>query len=180
MKKTYKTEGIVLKHINFGEADRILTVFTKHYGKVKAMAKGVRRVTSRKGGNLETFNQVTLFFVKGKNIDIVTEATAINTFSGLRNGLFETGLAFYFCELVDKLTPESQANQNVFELLVESLGKIGKTKPIVLVRNFEEELLKELGFGVPLSLKSHQGSLKDYIETITEKEIKTPKVLKRL
>ena len=61
MRRTYKTEGIILKRINFGEADRILTSYTKHFGKISLLAKGVRKITSRKGGNIELFNQTVLF-----------------------------------------------------------------------------------------------------------------------
>jgi DNA repair protein RecO (recombination protein O) len=180
MSRTYKTEAIILKRLNLGEADRILTAYTKHYGKIKALAKGVRKIASRKGGNVESFNHVTLFLAKGKNLDIVTEATAMATFSHLRKDLLKVGLAFYFCELVDKLTPEGQANRRVFELLKDTLGKIGKIKPLNLVRGFEEALLDELGFGVPASVRALPKSLVSYIESITEREIKTPSVIKKL
>jgi len=65
--KSYKAEGIVIKRKNFGEADRILTVFTKKYGKIKVLAKGVRRITSRRGPNVELFNQVELVLHQGRN-----------------------------------------------------------------------------------------------------------------
>ena len=70
--------------------------------------------------------------------------------------------------------------QNVFLILLNSLKKIGQVRPIVVVRSFEESLLDELGFGVPSEYQPIKGSLKNYIETITEREIKTPKVLKKL
>ena len=180
MSRTYKTEGIVLKSINYGEADRILTVYTRHHGKVRAIAKGVRRLTSRKGGNLESFNQVTLFFARGKNLDLVPEATALNTFDFLRNNLLRSGLAYYLAELVDRLTPDYQPNQQVYYLLLDSLKKINKLTPLKLVRGFEEALLDELGFGVPEDVRKSKGSLKHYIEQVTEREIQSPKVLKRL
>lgn len=180
MERTYKTEGIILKRANFGEADRILTIYTKHYGKIRALAKGVRKVTSRKGGNVEAFNHVSLFLAQGKNLDIVSEAQVINSFKSWRKDLLKVGLAFYFCELVDKLTPDGQANQAVFELLRGSLAQIGKGRASELVRRFEEDLLEELGFGVPEELKKSPGSLKAYIETITERKITTPKILRKL
>jgi len=78
--RSYKTEGIVLKRINYGEADRILTIYTKRHGKIRAIAKGVRKLTSRKAGSLELFNNVVLFLVKGKNLDIITEAQTVDLF----------------------------------------------------------------------------------------------------
>lgn len=177
--RTYKTEGIILKRINFGEADRLLTIYTKHLGKISALAKGVRRVTSRKGGNVEVFNQVSLFLAKGKNLDLVTEAQVINAFKIWRQDLKKVGLAYYFCELVDKLTPSRQANQAVFSLLRDFLEKIGRQEGWGIVREFEEVLLKELGFGVPEAFRRTPGSLKGYIEEIIEKKIKTPKIIRQ-
>lgn len=176
----YKTEGIILKRTDFGEADRILTIYTKHYGKIKALAKGVRKIASRKGGNVELFNHVSLFLAQGKNLDIVSEAEVINPFKSWRKDLKKIGLAFYFCELVDKLTPEAQANQVVFELLREYLEKISHENESGLARSFEEKLLEELGFGVPEALKKSPGSLKSYIESIIEKKINSPKILRDL
>jgi len=177
---SYKTEGIILKRTNYGEADRILTIFTKHYGKIKTIAKGIRKLTSRKAGSLELFNHVTLFLIKGKNLPLLTEVQTINLFKNWRKDLARIGVAYYFCELVDKLTPEEQENSSVFELLRDYLEKIATKKNLnFLVREFEEKLLKELGFGIPEIWQEKQGSLKNYIESIIEKKINSPKILKR-
>lgn len=168
MSRTYKTEGIVIKRVNFGEADRILTIFTKHYGKIKAIAKGVRRVKSRKGGNLELFNQVILFLSEGKNWDIITEAEAINSFENLRKNLTFVGRAFQIAEVVDRLTAEREESRKVFELLIEALS--GKKN----VKEFEIELLRELGFGLPRDLS--EKSVVHFIESIIEKRLKSKKI----
>lgn len=178
--KTYKTEGIILKRINLGEADRILTIYSKHYGKIKALAKGVRKIASRKGGNVETFNQVSLFLAQGKNLDIITEAEVVNSFKTWRQDLRKVGIAFYFCELVDQLTAENQTNQAVFSLLVDYLKKISQKADLELIRGFEENLLQELGFGPPESLKKSSGSLIKYLETITERKINSLRILRNL
>lgn len=171
MGRTRKTEGIILKRSNYGEADRILTIFTKHYGKIKALAKGVRRITSRRGGNVELFNQAVIFLHQGRNFAILTEAQVVNSFKVWRKDLKKVAVAYYFAELVDKLTPEEQPNQAVFRLLSNYLEKIATASLPELTRGFEEALLKELGFGVPEKLKKQPGSLKTYIESIIEKEI---------
>ncbi len=178
--RTYKTEGIILKRINYGEADRILTIYSKHYGKIRAIAKGVRKLTSRKAGSLEVFNDTILFLVKGKNLDIVSEAQLVNLFKSWRKNLVRVGVAYYFCELIDKLTPDEQPNQAVFELLKNSLSKIDKSQLSELVRSFEESLLQELGFGVPEEIRKNTGSLKPYIETIIEKKINSSEILKKI
>ena len=176
--KTYKTEGIILKRTNYGEADRILTIFTKHYGKIRVMAKGVRKLSSRKAGSLELFNQSLLFLVKGKNMDLITEAGVVNLFKNWRKDLSKVALAYYFCELVDKLTPDNQPHPLVFELLRQAFLKLGVLPGSRLVREFEEKLLNELGFGVPKVLQKTQGSLKSYIESIIEKHLNSPKILR--
>ena len=178
MIRTRKTEGIILKRTNYGEADRILTIYSKHFGKIRVVAKGARRITSRKAGSLESFNHVVLVLAKGKNLDIISEVQTINTFRSWRKNLLKVGIAWYLCELVDKLTPEEQENRQVFSLLRDWLAKIGYLNPSRLVRGFEEELLVELGFGVPEKLKGASGSLKSYIETIIEKKITTPKIFR--
>lgn len=180
MGRTYKTEGIILKRINYGEADRILTIYTKHYGKIKALAKGVRRITSRRGGNVELFNQTVLFLHKGRNLDILQEAQVISSFKDWRKNLKKVSTAYYFSELVDKLTPEAQANQQVFTLLERFLTKIGTASLPELTRSFEEALLRELGFGVPKELKKNSQSLKDYIESITEKKLNSQEIGKEI
>ncbi len=180
MGKTYRTEGVILKRINIGEADRILTIFTKHYGKIKAIAKGVRKITSRRGGNVEVFNHVALFLSRGRNFDLLSEAQVLNSYKNWRQDLKKVGVAYYFCELVDRLTPEGQENRAVFELLKDSLAEIGQERLLELVRGFEEQLLNELGFGVPEALQNRSESLKNYIETIIEAKIKSPKILRRL
>jgi len=177
---SFKTEGIILKRTNYGEADRILTIYTKNHGKIRALAKGVRKLQSRKAGSLELFNHAILFLIKGKNLDLVTEAQSLNLFKSWRKNLIKVGIAYYLCELVDKLTPDNQPHEAVFELLKETLKKIGQKENKILVREFEENLLHELGFGVPQILKQTQGSLKSYIESIIEKKLNSPKILKQL
>lgn len=180
MGRTYKTEGIILKRTNYGEADRILTIYTKHYGKIRVLAKGVRRITSRRGGNVELFNQAVIFLSQGKNLDSLQEAQVVNSFKSWRNDLKKVVVAYYFCELVDKLTPEGQANPKVFQLLSRFLGKIATASLPELRRSFEELLLQELGFGVPYELKKTRGSLKNYIESIIEKKLNSSDIIKEL
>jgi len=180
MHHSFKTEGIILKRMNYGEADRILTIYTSHHGKIRAMAKGVRKLQSRKAGSLELFNHSVLFLIKGKNLDLITEAQAINLFKSWRKNLIKVGIAYYLCELVDKLTPDNQPHEAVFELLKETFKKIGLKENKILVREFEEKLLNELGFGVPEVLRQTQGSLKTYVESIIEKKLNSPKILRQL
>jgi len=172
MHGAYKTEGIILKRMSFGEADKILTIYTKHYGKIRAVAKGIRKIKSRKGGNVELFNQSIVFLIRGRNLDILTEAQVINSFKAWRHNLEMVVLAYYFCELVDKLTPDGQANGYLYDILRSFLGKIGQEGYLGgLARSFEEKVLIELGFGIPQALRGKEESLKSYIEEVSERKL---------
>ena len=174
---SYKTEGVILKRSNYGEADRILTIFTKHYGKIKAIAKGVRKITSRKGGNVELFNHCVLFLAKGKNLDIVTEVQVINSFSRLGGGLEKAAVAFYLVELVDRLTPDGQVSRQVFDLLVGALSGLqaADNKRQDITQDFEVRLLSLLGFW---SDTVDTKNVKGYIEEIIERKLRSPGAFK--
>jgi len=168
--RNYRTEGIILKRLNLGETDRILTIFSKYHGKIKAIAKGVRRLKSRKGGSLELFNHVSLYLAEGKNFDIITDVEIINNFIKQRQGLKWIAGAFQIAEAIDKLTAEKQSNRQAFELLKKALSS--SYQDIVL--KFEIELLKELGFGLPKNLSST--SVENFIESIIEKKLNSKKI----
>lgn len=180
---TYKSEGIVLKRTNFGEADKIVTVYSKHYGKITLLAKGIRRMTSRKRGSLEVFNQVSFFAVKGKGMDIITETELTESFSSWRKNLQKVACAYQLCEMVDKLTAEGSEQENVFELLAEHLGKLNslnvKNKSFYL-GSFGLELLKILGYWpkdkpVPKNFRTSF-----FIEEIIEKDLKAKNFLAKI
>lgn len=180
MIRSFKTEGIILKRINYGEADRILTIFTKHSGKISAIAKGVRRTTSRKGGNLELFNQVRIFVAKGKNLDIVTEAEMINSFKEWRGDLKKVAVAYQLCELVDKLSAEGVENDEVYDLLINSFLNLSPaTNHQSLITNFELSLLQYLGFW-PRGRAIGNLDLDGYIEDLINRKLYAKKFLSRV
>lgn len=176
--RTYKTEGIILKRSNFGEADRILTVFTRHYGKIKVLAKGVRRIKSRRGPNVELFNWVILFLTRGKNFDLLSEAEIKNSFSSLKGDLRKVAFTYYFCELVDGLCPEKQENRRAFDLLTKTLQDLttaDQRSAASILADFELELIQELGYWPKNKLPPFD--LEIFIEQILEKRLKSPKFL---
>ena len=144
--RAFKTEGIVLKRRNFGEADRILTVFTLVYGKISVLAKGVRRITSKRAGNVELLNRVSMYLHQGKGMPILTEALSLNTFQKLKADLTLSTYAYHILELVDKLTAENQENGKLYAELIEVLKRLEKNPRQVLVRAFEAKLLSNQGF----------------------------------
>lgn len=178
---SYKTEGIVLKRINFGEADKIITLFTKHHGKVVCLAKGVRRLTSRKRGNLEIFSRVKFFAVRGKSMDIVTETELIESFSDWRGDLKKVTVAYQLCEIVDKLTAEKSEQEEVFTLLSSYLGKLEQAENYEsYVDYFGGNILKILGYWPRTKPFPRDFSVSGYIEEISERELKSKKFFRNL
>lgn len=179
MNRSYKTFGIVLKQKNFGEADRLLTLFTKHYGKISLLAKGVRKLTSRKRGHLELFSQAKIVCAKGKNLDLILEAETINNFSHLRQNLNRVRIAYLFCELVNELTAENQEHEDVYDLLLSYFTQLDSTNASKdLIFNFEKSLLEILGFGLPAGASAKAGCqvLEAYISSLTEKPLNSKKI----
>lgn len=144
--KAFKTEGVILKRRDFGEADRILTLFSLKEGKITVLAKGVRKVTSRRAGNIELLNRVIVYLHKGRDFYLLTEAESIETFRPLKENLTLSTYAYHLIELVDKLTAENQENRNVYNDLVEVLERLSKKPRQILVRAFEVKTLFNLGF----------------------------------
>lgn len=144
--RDFKTEGIILKRRNFGEADRILTVFTLARGKISIIAKGVRRITSRRAGNVELLNRVQMHLYKAKGLPILTEAESLDTFQKIKEDLILSTYAYHIIELVDKLTAENQENRMLYEHLVNILQRIERKPRQILVRAFEAKTLSYLGF----------------------------------
>jgi|SRR3989344_1874782 len=142
----FKTEGIILKRKNFGEADRILTVFTQSRGKISIVAKGVRRITSRRAGNVELLNRVVMFLYQGQGMPILTEAEGIESFEKLKSDLALSTVAFHIIELVDKLSAENQENRVLYEHLVNVLKRLEKNPRQIFIRAFEAKILTNLGF----------------------------------
>ncbi|QQG43437.1 MAG: DNA repair protein RecO [Candidatus Daviesbacteria bacterium] len=143
---SFKTEGIILKRRNFGEADRILTVFSQKKGKISVLAKGVRRITSRRAGNVELLNRAIMYFHQGKGMPILTEAESLDTYPKLKADLTLSTYAYHLIELVDKITAEGQENQILYEYLVRVLEKLSRNPRQILIRAFEVKILSVLGF----------------------------------
>lgn len=154
--RAFKTEGIVLKRRDFGEADRILVVFTLARGKISVVAKGVRRITSRRAGNVELLNRVSMFLYPGKQLFTLTEATSIDTYQKLKEDLTLSTYAYHIIELVDKLTVEDQENRILYELTVRVLERLSANPRQIWVRAYEVKVLSNLGF---LSFQDPQVSI---------------------
>ncbi|SRR5260221_2299018 len=130
--RNFRTEGIIIKRRNFNEADRILTVMTRDYGKLQIKAAGVRKITSRRAAHIELLNYTVLHLYKGNTFSILTEAKMLDDFSTIKENFDKVGLAYHLCELIDGLCPENQENSKVFFLLQNMLKRLARQEDISL------------------------------------------------
>jgi DNA repair protein RecO (recombination protein O) len=146
--RSFRLEAVVLRHSDWGEADRLLVLYTREQGKVRAIAKGARKITSRKAGHLEPFTRVKLQLARGRDLLIVTQAETIEGYLPLREDLTLTGYAAYVIELLDRFVPDEEiAVPALFRLLTETLSRLAsQADPWLAVRYYEMRLLDFLGF----------------------------------
>ena len=144
---SYRVEAVVLRHSDWGEADRLLGLFTREKGKLRVIAKGARKIRSRKAGHLEPFTRVALMLAKAHDMPIVTQAETVEAYQPLREDLMKTGYASYVIELLDRFTYEEGENQTLYDLLVDTLARLANEPSAWLpVRYYEVQLLDLLGF----------------------------------
>src|SRR5437870_2294999 len=145
--RTFTTDAIVLRRMDFSEADRILTVITPYHGKLRLLAKGVRRPGSRMGGHLELFVHARVQVARGRSLDLVNQAMTVNAHRGVREDIVKAAHAFHIAELVDGFLEESDNHPPVFPLLLDALGGLSEgTNLPLLDRQFELHLLGAVGF----------------------------------
>jgi DNA repair protein RecO (recombination protein O) len=142
--RLYNTKAIVLKKNELGEADNILTLYTPHRGKLRAVAKGVRRPKSKLGGHTELLTYSEMLLARSKNLDIITQSQNIESFTPLRNDLLRTSQALYVVELVDRFTAEEEENYPLFMLLVNTMHWLCQARHSELIlRYFEIRLFEQ-------------------------------------
>ena len=145
--RSYQTEAIILKKIKLREADRILTLYTPHLGKIEAVARGVRRPRSKMAGHLELLTHSLVTLARGRNLDTITGSQTISSFLPLKTDLTLTSCGLYAIELTEKFTPEHVENYPLFQLLLETMTRLcqGGNNELTL-RYFEMHLLNEVGY----------------------------------
>jgi len=145
--RTYQTEAIIIKKIKLGEADRILTLYTPHLGKIRAVAKGIRRPKAKLAGHLELLTHSQISLARGRNIDTIIGSQTINSFLPLKSDLQLGACALYATELVDQFTADHIENYPLLQLLLETMHRLcrGGDNELVL-RYFELHLLNEVGY----------------------------------
>lgn len=145
--RTFRSEAVVIKRSNFGEADRLITLFSREQGKIRAIAKGARKPQSRKTGHVELFMRSNFLFAKGKDLAIITQAEMVEAYAALREDLVRTTYASYALELLDQFTVEEDKHLDIYHLVADGLGWFASHQDLLLIARFYElRLLSLTGF----------------------------------
>ncbi len=184
--KKFNAKAIVIGRQNFNEADKFVDLMTENQGKQRCLAKGIRKINSRRLGSLELSNWVKATLYQGKSFGIITEVISLDSDLSFRENETKLGTMMYVCELTNHLVPESEENNQVYHRLLEARKDVkdGKWGRIV---EFESDLLEILGYGLKPSTKRWLGKgefrqahleLKSRIEEIIEHQLTSLKIFK--
>lgn len=152
---TYYANGLILMHQDFREADRLVTVYTKEYGKLKLLARGVRKVSSKLAGSLEPYSRSRLHIVRGRQYDTVAASDVERIYYGIMEDLKRTYLAGYFASVIEFAIPNSVRDENIYSLIEQTFSTLEHkfTTPVQrmkLVWFFVWQLLGYLGYAPEL------------------------------
>ncbi len=141
------TEAVVLRSTELGEADRLLVLYTPRHGKLRAVAKGVRKPRSRKAGHLISFARAKVLLAQGRNLYILTQAEGLDLHPHLHHDLERFAQAAYVVELLDRFTYEGESQPSAYRLLVDTLSRLDRGERAELtLRYYELHLLDLMGY----------------------------------
>ena len=159
----YRESGIILRTMRLGEADNIVSIVTEGRGKVRAVAKGVRKTKSRFGGRLEPLNHVALQLYEGRSLDTITQVETLEQFRGVREDLDRLGRATTMLEAVDALVQEGHEDRRLYQMLLGALRTLEATPSPLVVPAFFWKLLAHVGFRPLLEQCATCGAQEDLV-----------------
>lgn len=142
----FKAEGVVLRRYNLGEADRVVVLLTREHGKIRAAARGTRKVTSRLAGRLEPFTEATFLLARGRSLDVVAQVDVATSHAALRRDLDRMTHAAYLVEMVDAFVGEREPNEPIYFLLQEALTALETADAPLIGLRFALQLSSLLGY----------------------------------
>ena len=144
--RTYKTEGVVLRHSSSGEADRVLAIYTADYGTIHVVGRSLRRAKSKLAGHLEPLSHVAIQLMRGKGIDLVTAADTLHGHILLRNSLEGIARGLVCVEMVEAFAPEEHPNPELYRLLLDTLEQLNGGEGDKLLWYFAFHVLRVTGY----------------------------------
>lgn len=137
----YRDRGVVLRTYKLGEADRILVLLTPGHGKVRAVAKGIRRTKSRIGGRLEPLSHVDLLLYEGRELDIVSQAEVVEPWRSLHEDLVRLSQGLAMAEAAEQVAQEREAAVPLYRMLVGALRTLAERPSPLVLASFYWKLL---------------------------------------
>ncbi len=175
---SYTSEGIVLARKNYGEADRILVIYTRDLGRLSLIAKAVRKPKSKKRGAVEVFSHIRFQGIHTRGIDLITEAEVIDSFNEVRLSLPRVTVAYYFLEVIGRTTHENESHPEIFEILLRYLKSLETVKKLKTLRGtFAYEILVTLGFWPHGTLLTDPDAK---LQEVIERELSSLRIGKKL
>lgn len=142
-----KTEAIILKSADLGEADRLLTVYSKEFGKIQVIARGAKKLGSKLRYHLEPFSYSHLILVEGKNFRIVKDAVLMNQFLSVRRDLEKVKTAYKITSLLDELIAGEEKDEEIWNLFLGVFKELNVGHSVShIITDFRDNLLKLLGY----------------------------------
>lgn len=156
MKEQFTTNVINLKSYNLSEADKIIVMYSKEKGLIKGVAKGLKKTTSKLGGRMDMLVANKLMINKGKTLDTICQAEALNTFFNLRNDMDKLFYAMYASEIISNFGSENDPNsEEIYTLFYSLLDKLSqaKTKENILLNiiKFQLKIMDITGYSIELN-----------------------------
>lgn len=162
----------------YSEADKIITVYTKEFGKIALLARGIKKLKSRKRGALQVFSIIKFTAYRGNGMPVVVEAEVIDSLVEIRNDLKKIAIAFFYVEAISRTTREDEGNSEIYSLLVGYLTKLKENEKYGLYRKqFVIKLVEILGFIPKNKFVADPDGL---LEAVTERKLSSVRVGKRI
>lgn len=160
---TYHDRGIVLRSFDLGEADRIVTFMTEGRGKVRAVAKGIRKTKSRFGGRLEATNHVELTMYEGRSLDTVTQVDLLDAFRPVREDLDRLARVMQLLEVVDAVSSEGRSDPRLYRMLLGAISALSQADAPLIVPAFFWKLLAHEGMRPEVEYCASCGRYEDLV-----------------
>lgn len=171
--KFLKDKGFVIKRVSFGESDRFITLYTQNNGKIELVAKGVKKITSRRSSHIEPFNILSFQAVHGHKDYILTEVELVKSSSSLKKTLEGYASVFRMCELIERLCPYGERNTQVFDVVMSLLDEQDSRSIEEKMFIAQTQLLSSLGYWDSRKTFISATALTRFIENIMERQMKT-------
>ena len=174
----FSSRAIILRKRDYSESDKIIVAFSQDKGKISFIAKGIKKLKSKKRGSIEVGNIVSISVTRPEGMGILTEALLLKSFDNTRKNLNKLSVMYYFCEVVDKLTQPEEPNPELFNLLLKYLSRLSQDNKLKQLRKkFIYDTLVLVGFWPKDRLMDNPDQI---LEDVLERRLSSERVGKKL